>query len=56
MADPVLPVNNTPNLATSNIVMMIYRQAVLAMSVACLFFFESPIRASIFSPSKPVPK
>jgi hypothetical protein len=38
---------DTLSLAVSNIVMMVYRQAVFVISLVCLFFFRSPIRSSI---------
>ena len=40
---------NTVSLdfSTSNLVMMVYRQAVLVAGITCLFFFKSPIRDTV---------
>ena len=40
------------DLSSSNIVMMIYRQAVFIVSLVCLFWFKSPLRASVLSLTK----
>jgi hypothetical protein len=44
--------NVTFDISTSNLVMMVYRQAVFVAGIACLFFFKSPIRDTVLFAKK----
>jgi hypothetical protein len=51
---PPLPPTFPPlDLSKSNLVMMVYRQAVLVLGITCLFFFKSPMRDTVLFVKSP---
>jgi hypothetical protein len=49
-----LPATLPPlDLSKSNLVMMVYRQAVLVIGITCLFFFKSPMRDTVLFVKSP---